>query len=172
MKQVEIVTSKVEMLLVDLPEDAKNVRIETNQSVIPYGKSIHFEVSPTKESYGLENTEWQDLPEGNWQHLGKATELTEEDWKGIVDVMKTKNLYINYNRSIENPEVYCYKHAKESGLSLLKANGVVLDIPKKPHWITKINSAEDRDLSQKQMEDYFDAESKVWRNCHVFIKQK
>lgn len=158
MKQITIKTGKVEMLVVDLPEGATYAGIVRDHFYYYTSLMIPNEDYPYSEL----------IPEG-WEgseFVGKATGLTEEDWNSIVDWNDEKQYYRLYPSKEWQGDIT----ATESGLSLLKANGVVFDMPKKPHWITKINSAEDRDLSQKQMEDYFAAESKVWRNCHVFIK--
>lgn len=57
------------------------------------------------------------LPQGNWQLLGISTELTEEQWRDLV------SFHIFAYKDYKTTAIYKFKTAKESGLSLLEANG-------------------------------------------------
>src|SRR5690606_7771706 len=101
MKQKTITLPHCELLVVELPYGAKNIRIDTNQSVIPYGKEVNYEVPGTKESYGYEETEGFALPQGNWQLLGRLPDITEGQWKGVVEDASYKYPY-EFTRKYEN----------------------------------------------------------------------
>ncbi|GEM_PF-1249849 len=114
--------------------------------------------------------------------LGPVSKISEDVWKGIVEFQvefdlnepepstTSKQIEIHYFKDYLNDDFFgdCAT-ATESGLSLLIANGVVLDNPEKPHFISKINSEDDRAKSQEQMESYFNELSKVWSNPHIFL---
>lgn len=157
MKSIEIVTSKVEMLVVDLPRDAT-----TATSTDKNGNSNYFDGREWRKMY---------LPKGNWQNLGKATELTGEDWKGIVNFQTTfRNgnridyMFEDYQNSDHPFEAITFETATESGLSLLKANGIFFE--------NGISSTYPVTFDRVTKKEWQEAESKVFRNCHVFIKQK
>lgn len=175
MKQKTIVTSKVEMLVVDLPVDAKNVRVGAFDN-------IYFD----SKSQGWDGYDLIETPEGNWKHLGKATELTEEDWNGIVDYNECPDPFLGkikfYQKYPDSLNDNFVNTATESGLSLLKANGVVLenefgDEPKlqetvPQHMLDKGYGSNDYVDQLYDGHQWQEAESKVWNNAHLFIKLK
>lgn len=58
------------------------------------------------------------LPEGNWQLLGKATEIPEEVWQGIVSkVIVNGDTYYGYID--DNRELHTFDTATEAGISFL-----------------------------------------------------
>lgn len=142
MRQAEIVTEKVEMLVVDLPTDGT------------FNDKIKELCENLLTVFGTQ-----------YKHLGKETELTEEYWKGIVE----NHEYPFEEGSFCYPdyEVYpkiawkAFNTATESGLSLLKANGVVLDNPYDEPGL----------MPSAELDAYRQAESKVWKNPHIFIKK-
>lgn len=73
----------------------------------------------------------KDLPEGEWEIIGKASELTEDQWKEIVERHKfsfmdeRRNRQISFKdyRDAEEFEVDCFDTATKSGLSLISSLG-------------------------------------------------
>lgn len=61
-----------------------------------------------------------DLPEGNWQLLGKATDIPEEVWQGIVE---PEVRILSWPVNTDMPEVEELT-ATESAMSFLEANEV------------------------------------------------
>lgn len=63
------------------------------------------------------------IPEGNWRILGKANELTEEQWKEVVPEIH-KGAYVNCDKKTRSWKDYNWDFytdtATESGASLLK----------------------------------------------------
>jgi len=90
MKQIPLLQGKA--LLVELPEGAKFPRIETNQSVIPYGQDLTWDINGGEKSYGMDETEWVPLPPGNWRIIGMLSEVTSDDVAAI-----TGQYYNKYN---------------------------------------------------------------------------
>lgn len=69
---------------------------------------------------------WIDLPEGNWTIIGRAAELTEEDWKRVVEC-STDIPGVTIFKDYDNDCWFDYSMgASESGHSLLKAEGLEL----------------------------------------------
>ena len=66
----------VTLLAVKVPEGAHSFDVDRNPLL--KNEQLFFRA----EFMGLPNvTRCRDLPEGNWQLLGKATEIPEEDWQ-------------------------------------------------------------------------------------------
>lgn len=63
------------------------------------------------------------LPSGQWSLLGRPKEITEEQWKGIVDTYPDDGCggfaYMDYTSCVNG-----FETAKESGLDLLKSKGL------------------------------------------------
>lgn len=69
------------------------------------------------------------LPKGNYSIIGLGKDLTEEQWKGIVDfIVESDGAPTPYTEFYEYYKNYCgngkYIIATESGHSLLKANNL------------------------------------------------
>ncbi len=159
MKQKTITTDKATILLVELPLGSKNIRIDTNQAVIPYGKEVNYEVPATKESYGYEETEGFALPEGNWQLLGRLPDITEEQAEKIV------------------PDGY-HKHIRADArwywallFDFLKDNEVCFENPfgDEPKKHTVLNRGV---VTTIEWDKWQEAQSKVWdkERTYLFIK--
>lgn len=166
MKQVQIKTGKVEMLVVDLPEGKSFSEIKICcETYYTATETTQYANSITAECISKSSKEWN--------YLGKSTELTEEDWKGIVD-QKDKGYGVLVNKDYAKDRfTHSLFTATESGLSLLKANGVVVEnsLGKEPN--NNCNEYTDMFTIAKRArkhQEWQEAESKVWRNAHVFIK--
>lgn len=59
------------------------------------------------------------LPPGTWRIVGRALELTEGQWRGVVPVLPSGTRWANY----EHPERLLLS-ATESGFSLLRSHGI------------------------------------------------
>lgn len=66
-----------------------------------------------------DNDVWIDLPPGPWRTVGRAKELTEGQWRGVVPVLPSGIRWANY----EHPERLLLS-ATESGMSLLRSHGI------------------------------------------------
>lgn len=72
------------------------------------------------DSDGLSGYLVDDLPPGQWEYLGKSDQLSEEQWKGVVEVIEgDEGFYHNYDLTTFR-EVY----ATESGHSLLRKHNL------------------------------------------------
>ena len=123
MKQITIQTAKAQILIVDLPQDAHHVQLSLNKhsDILYLAKGSPFFV-------GIE------IPNEDWQLLGKASELTEEQWRTIVDdvivVVAELGQTAHQGRGFKNYKGgAAYHSVVESGSSLLSANGVMLENP-------------------------------------------
>lgn len=163
MKQVTI-EAKATIAVVDLP------------SVITYvikHNSNRLSIQTFNEEFRLK---------GDWKYIGKASELSEKDWKGIVDPYALNRIfYTVYGKfSVDNPAYFTT--ASESGMSLLKANGVVMenefgDEPKLNDYVFEDhpelvgNPKEyDNEKFQSDHKEWEKGQEQVWENPHVFIK--
>lgn len=82
MKQIPLLQGKA--LLIELPEGAKSPRIETNQSVIPYGQDLNWDINGGEKSYWMDETERVSLPPGKWHIIGMLDEVTESEAAELV----------------------------------------------------------------------------------------
>ena len=102
----EITTNGITILLVEVPEDARKFKIENGlllfkADFIPFGIVI--------------------LPSGQYQILGKSTELSEEQMKEILPIYE--GAIRGYRIYTQRPDLLT-KDIQESYLSLLEANGI------------------------------------------------
>jgi hypothetical protein len=164
MKQVTITTCKSTIVVVDLPKDAFNVKCI---SFPPYGIIYTSYVGKSKRGLCIKT----DSP---FERLGSPSQVTEEQWKGIVDFHdKPDGYYRDYlYHTIKAPHIW-KTTATESGLSLLKANGVVLDNPigTKPRWDELAPSEYPHDYLE-HLQRWQQAQEQVWSNPQIFIKLK
>lgn len=163
MKQKTITTGVCELFVCELPYGAKNIRIDTNQSIIPYGKEVNYEVPGTKESYGYEETEGFALPHGNWRHLGAVNDVSEEQADRFVDKSIYTGLYGHYVNDIPL-NIYCYKNALESFNTLLTANGVYFENPCRIYI--------DVEKRGDNLMDWHKAQDKVWDKERTYLFKK
>lgn len=75
---------------------------------------------------------WCDLPPGQWQILGIASELTEEDWKKVVELVGgwSNVIYYDYNttaRDYRDIVEAAFKTATQSGQSLLASKNLPME---------------------------------------------
>lgn len=96
-----------------LPSDAEHYAIAKTKNGV-----FRLLISDEK----ITHTDSFELPTGNWRILGNANELTEEQWKEVVEGISTAQLdgvfYKNYLTDKEKQ--YSLEYATESGASLLK----------------------------------------------------
>lgn len=182
MKQQNIKTGKSEILVIDFPSCATDIK--TNyQSVDRNMYRVDLFIYTYK---GV--VESIKVPSGRWKPVGKLTALSEEDWKGIVDSeyfdrgRERLELFVNY--SIQLTKTFSdTMSATESGFSLLKANGVVMenDFGEEPvlsdyvfeeHPELVGNPKEyDYEKFESDYKEWEQAQEQVWSpNTHVFIK--
>lgn len=88
---------------------------------VPDGKDVYFTAS---DALVIKHSKAESiiLPPGNWQLIGKARELNEEQWSGIVAYVPYG--FYNYEHATDGDlPRNCCKTAKQSGKSLAMANG-------------------------------------------------
>ena len=163
MKQKTITTGVCELFVCELHYGAKNIRIETNQLIIPYPKIILYEIPATEESYGYEETEGFDLPQGNWQPLGAVCDVSEEQADRFVDKSIYTGLYGYYVKDIPL-NTYCYKNALESFNTLLTANGVYFENPCRIYI--------DVEKRSDNLMDWHKAQDQVWDKERTYLFKK
>lgn len=125
----EITLPSGRYLLVKCALGLEPIVIDNNSAM--HGKSV------VCNEVSKERLAWIQIPSNNTCTLiGKADQLTEDQWKGIVEI-----LYENVRIEYDVLEGYIYGNiykdyaqieqlnyeAKESGLSLLKAHGFEID---------------------------------------------
>lgn len=110
-----------------------------------------------------------------WHYLGQLSDITEEQWKQVVDDHDDGYFYYpdGYKDTCDT--------AKESGLSLLKANGVILenDMPFPDMNDSKYydepkpldGSGFYQEIYNLDAIQWRDLEKQVWQNVHIFIKR-
>lgn len=171
MKKLEIKTEKATLLVVDFSLDR--------------GKSI---AEALLCNPNLGNKEFK-----GFKLLGKVSEITEEEWRDIIDdpfvkgigqYVKPDNLegwtvvnaamgvqyqkyshisFKDYNIKTDGFSIakqYPFETATESGLSLLKSNGVLLENPYPDLGL----------MPSAELDIYRKTQEKVWSNPHVFVK--
>lgn len=153
----EIQTNGITILLVEVPEDAREFKIENGlllfkADFIPFGIVI--------------------LPQGQYQILGKSTELSEEQMKGICWQVSFGNYtgYKNYNQAkcsdFRDIVESSFSTVQESYLSLLEANGIVdRNMIDKPNEADILEEHEDWIYSRAKykslLEQWQESQSKV-----------
>lgn len=152
MKTKEIKTSISTILVVDLPEGTEVV--STDSTYISYNsKSLFGQIK---------------APEGRWQHLRQLTDITEEQWREIVDTSGHP-----FYKDFTEGGFGAVCTASESGISLLKANGVILENPEGSRPECDCNyTCGDADRYNCGMDHHLwqQAQEQVWSNPHIFIK--
>lgn len=115
--QVKIKTEKGEFLAVKVPDEAEDFIVDED--------GLNMFQNPPHSDMTLGNIE---LPPGNWQLIGACKELTDEQWKGVVDEVSSwgKTYFKNYGGK------YSYNESMssaESGMTLLLLNNVYFTNP-------------------------------------------
>lgn len=108
------------------------------------------------------HTEEVDMPQGNWQLLGRLSKLSEEQFSQVVESFGEHNGYRNYLSSSQFTELL-KKTAKDSFLSLLEANGVVLE--------NKYLKTPGRYFPQVVAKNWHLEQEKVFSNPLIFIEK-
>lgn len=139
-----------------VPDDAYDFEIYEKESLptalIVYTKHEHFKPGLPQPIV---------IPKGEWGIVGRAWELTEEQWKGIVAPLW--NGFYNYlliNEPVGNYKRLVKETATESGHSLLNANGIYQSNPHtKPDeddysFYTHVNLSVQEEWQQAQTKVY------------------
>lgn len=115
-----IETPKARVLVVGgLPEDASNFRIEigfagySSRDVL-----LNYDMPNPGSEYSALGTEFLDtITDYNWQLLGKLSEITEEQWKGIVETHPVVGGFGYYKDTVPS----FFNTASMAGLSLIES---------------------------------------------------
>lgn len=148
MKQKIISTSKAEILVVDLPEDARNLEL----SYFSYQKQCYTDdyilIFDSKDRKGLRGTDRPHLvlPKGNWQSL-----IFDEE---------TANKIVQHKK-------YCIT-ALKSLQSLIDANVRIKNHLIKPSSMDGILNRNEG--YQRALKEWQEAEESVFHNPHYFFK--
>lgn len=99
-----------------LPSDAYEIRyVKTRAGKLD---QLHYRIVP-KELMYVTDQRAELIPEGNWRILGKANELTEEQWKEVLSDHRIGSgiYFLGYDNF---QDIVYTDTATESGASLLK----------------------------------------------------
>ena len=151
MKKLELKLKK-DVLIVDLPIDAKNVYMSGNSIIYNSDKSCI--VKPINDDY---------------EFICKGSELTEEMASELVDET------IMY----EKHKVKCYRYRSyiEGFVGLDNANDALISAieSKKFHWLENpmppYIPVIDKKADENYMKKYFEAEEKTFKNPLIFVKK-
>lgn len=115
MKTQPIETTKCKMLAVVLPEKPSSIEI--------IGNVLHS-ISQFKESaFHTRNTLHSvSLPSGDWQLLGRPSEVKAENWKKIIP--NVSMIHIPHYPDYMDDEAPCYTEIEESAESLLTKHNI------------------------------------------------
>jgi hypothetical protein len=110
MKQIKLPTG--EYLLVEVPEDAKQFQVLNEYNVLWYQMPI------------IRGKSSKELPSGQWEIIGRASELTEDHWDEIVENKwddYADGMWWKIYDSDQDEWGMC---PTESGLSLIKSHSM------------------------------------------------
>ncbi|MGJ1424536.1 hypothetical protein ACR79B_11125 [Sphingobacterium spiritivorum] len=155
MKQKQITTGKATIVVVDMPEGAIKINVVEGCYGNEYKDKIVYNLKEYTENQILNHIEQIDLPQGHWKLLSQFSQLTDDQWKDIVDMDKTYYSTLTKNWS---------PSPTESGLSLLRANGVLLKNP------VTVDLTGNNELNCDYAE-WQSFESQIWKNPYIFLKQ-
>lgn len=179
MKQKQITTGKATIVVVDMPEGAHKINVVEGCYGNEYKDQIVYNLKEYTENQILDHIKQIDLPSSHWKLLGQFSQITEDQWKEIVESdYRGYKHYWKDNGFVPRGFNHRYKTATESGLSLLRAHGVVLENPLgvwngldgRPQTFpdgAQFNSAIELYNFQKKWDK---AQSEVWKNPYIFIK--
>ncbi|MGJ1419965.1 hypothetical protein ACR79T_10090 [Sphingobacterium spiritivorum] len=160
MQTIKITTGKATIVVVDMPEGSTgHIRIlgAPNRTMIRAQIiSCANGTSKGRTSYFVKHN----IPQGHWKLFGHLSQVTEDKWQDIVDVSDEGFECWNYE---ENDWGYHGFDPESSGLSLLRANGVLLENP------VTVDLTGNNELNCDYAE-WQTFESQVWKNPYIFIK--
>lgn len=155
MKGIKIKTDKKEILVLDVPENAKNIIVRQND----HQSDAWYDIDDVSQIVNL--------PNGKWQYIGSPSKVTEKQWRGIVDYPV---YWSTLTKQYEG-------NATESGLSLLKSHGVILENPyQKPSRQKTFTGGVLGDVKGSMSvyrmlyDKWKQAQEQVWSNPQIFIK--
>lgn len=170
MKQIQ---GKIKMVLVPLPKGVGDV-------LLIHGK--------TRVAYFEPNYKKFDIPKGQYSIVGKFSELTEDNFKELVETIFVEHApspsndmsggydiqFVDYENLGEyagwNGDAGCYQKAKDSFISLLKSN----DCPIK-EWAEEPNPNDFDIFGLFDAADRFDEAVKQYENApedYLILKEK
>lgn len=171
----EIKTNGIEVLFAEVPEDVKSWDIEVftirdDSYIRTWSKSGHDSLI--------------DLPQGQYQILGKSTELSEEQMKEICEECDRSKMnlrpyqstpYKNYlsdgSSSFSGDDTWFKWNVQESYLSLLEANGIVdrCNI-QKPEFNYEFGEDGPTDSQLLSAEIHFEESFRQWQESQSKVK--
>ncbi|MGJ1362912.1 hypothetical protein ACR79B_20630 [Sphingobacterium spiritivorum] len=162
MKKTEITTGKATIVVVDMPEGAIKINVVEGCYGNEYKDKIVYNLKEYTENQILNHIEQIDLPQGHWKLLRQFSQLTEDQWRDIVDLHYSQLGFEDYDSDCE---FNVLNTATESGLSLLRANGILLENP------VTVDLTGNNELNCDYAE-WQSFESQLWKNPYIFIKVK
>lgn len=163
MKKIKILSGRC--LLVRLPEEAKNTRI---QSYPNHPMKLWYEFHYEKDDMPAFNS--ITLPPGNWRIIGMLSEVTENQAKELVDKTDTHPKYWNYNLNYHR-EFY----ALESLESAIRAEGYYLDenpLPDPESTMMQGDGYVYYGADDKDFEEYEKAQSRVLDRARCLLLRR
>lgn len=169
MKQNSFTLNNKELLLVELPEGAKDIDIHYNSDLKIHQLFWRAEFMGMKDVGAL-----RDLPDGEWKLIGKLPEVTEEQYHELVhffiyeDEIAKENIYRDYS------ELGFYDTAKESFFSALTASGIFFKNPLPDPELTmrQGNGSVYYGASDEEFEEYAKMEEKVFNIQNTYLFEK
>lgn len=176
MKKLEIKTEKATLLVVDLPECKTHLIYKGYYVMDSSDKGLNNKCR--KISQG--DTQGFYYIGTDFKYLGKVSEITEEEWADIVD-LPIEHKIDSYNPLLikryfrfkdYQSDANILKTSIESGFSLLKANGIILENKYQDDWdeLCIWGHGDFSKDGKSSFELYTEEQEKVWSNPHVFIK--
>lgn len=163
MNQKLIKTEKAELLVLDLPKGATNVKEV-------YQGRLSYVISPRNGYLQTFVFDTQDY----WQPLGFLHEVSEEQWEEVLEYVQPHNmcLYADYNYKPTRLRATNYfNNARQSGLSLIEANVSL----KNPYGLQKQFLHGEQGMSNeefdKRVSEWQEAEQNVFHNPFILVKK-
>lgn len=157
-----IETEKAKLLVIGgLPDDTKGVCI--------YDGDLNWQSE--------KGSRIEEIPNGNWQLLGKLPEITEEQWDEIVEGWNTPTGGDDYQETYQNYYIksdedyrdnYHFYTATESGLSLIEANCKLRNESSHPSEIEPTI----RNHFDKLAKEWNNEQSQVFTNPIIFVSKR
>lgn len=162
-KKIECLEKKV--LLVDLGNANRRFAGIVSDSLFYYGEQMNEDDYPISVP----------MPDGTWHYLSRLSEVTEEQCKEMVKRMPFdfSDRYLDYGKHIYSPSHFAT--AKQSFLSALEAEGVMLEnvLGEQPTYFTLPNSDLHSVTWEDLMIEWRQAEANVFNplTALIFIEQ-
>lgn len=121
--QIQFNTGVCTILLVKVPEDARNFIIRVSEKVYPGNNILCYQTPERWDKHGKENWDWETRSEANLTFIGLSHDLNEEQCHDLVKSHEETD-YPDYGAPVSYIVYYEYDTAKETFEALLIENKV------------------------------------------------